>query len=62
MKIVYTGPIDEVEVPYEEDGRPKVFTAARLQPTECPDELAAMLLEQRIWKRAGTAKPARTGT
>lgn len=62
MKIVYTGPIDEVEVPYEEDGRPKVLTAARLQPVECPDELAASLLEQRTWEPARTANPSRRGT
>lgn len=62
MKIVYTGPIDEVEVPYEEDGRPKVLTAPRLQPVECPDELAGSLLEQRVWEPARTANPSRRGT
>ncbi len=53
MRIVYTGAFDEVEVPYVEDGTPKWFRAKPGQPVECPDELAAGLLEQTdTWKRA----------
>lgn len=62
MRIVYSGAFDEVEVPYEEDGIFKRFTAKPGEPAECPDELAAMLLEQGdIWaeppsKTAGKTK------
>lgn len=55
--IVYSGPFDEVEVPYVEDGRPKVFVAKRGVAAECPGELADRLLEQGdTWKEAKKAK------
>ena len=48
MKIVYGGPIDEVEVP--EAGA----VARRGEPVEIDDEIAKRLLEQDTW----TAAPA----
>lgn len=50
MRIVYVGGFDEVEVPYVEDGTPKLFRALNGQPAECPNELALMLLQQTdVW-------------
>lgn len=70
MQIVYTGVSDAVEVPYSEDGVLRMFNAVHGVPAECPDELAAMLLEQAdIWAKAGARggkpgkpEPATTNT
>lgn len=59
--ITYHGPFDAVEVPYIEDGQPRWFQAAPGVPAECPDELAARLLEQTDTWRESPAK-ARTKT
>jgi hypothetical protein len=52
MRIVYDGPFDEVEVP---DGG---FVAARGEPVDAPDDVAARLLEQDTWSEALAEKPA----
>lgn len=59
MRIVYTGPFDAVDVPYVEDNQHKTFTAKHGEPTECPDELAALLLEQTDNWAEPTAKAGR---
>jgi len=59
MRIVYTGPFDEVDVPYVEDNQRKMFTAKHGEATECPDELAALLLEQTDNWAEPTAKAGR---
>lgn len=46
MKVQYIGMFDEVEVPYIEDGIHKSLAFKRGATVECPDELAAGLLEQ----------------
>lgn len=47
MKLIYGGPIDEVEVP--DAG----IVAARGEPVEVPDDVAARLLEQDTWSEVG---------
>jgi hypothetical protein len=46
MKLVYGGPIDEVEVPAAG------VVARRGEPVDVPDEVAELLLEQETWSRA----------
>lgn len=47
MRVVYDGPFDEVEI--VETGQ----VAKRGEPIEVAAELAARLLEQSIWTKAG---------
>lgn len=55
MEITYTGPFAEVDVPYEENGAPRLLTAERGKAVEVPGWLAERLLEQGgNWTR-GTA-------
>lgn len=49
MKLIYGGPIDEVEVP--DAG----IVATRGEPVEVPDDVAARLLEQDTWSKTGAA-------
>lgn len=60
MEIIYTGMFDEVDVPYEEDGTPRLLTVQRGKAVEAPDGLAERLLEQEAnWKR-GTVSRGKT--
>ena len=52
MHVVYSGPIDSVEI--AELG----LTAPRGKVVEVPDELGKRLCEQSVWEQANTPKPA----
>jgi hypothetical protein len=52
VKLIYEGPIDEVEVP--DAG----VVARRGEPVEIDDDLARLLLKQDTWAEAPAEKPA----